>query len=420
MQKTLSEKIGISGYGCCCGAGIDHHSAWDTLKQGRVNCVMDPARYFVPGREAPLFLVNEEEILDIITSGVVPSSRSGDCPIALNKLNRTILLTLAAMINLLKTAGVSLDSLQEKRVGVAVGTTVGCTFNNEDYYFDWKNNNNPDPAIMDQYLFSNLAEVLQKFFGLRGPRAVVTNACASGTDAIGVGKSWLENDLCDCVIVGGADGIARIGCRGFNSLMLVSSTACRPFDKDRNGLTLGEGAGLLLMEKEQEIKKRHGRLFGRLLGYGSSCDAYHPTAPHPEGRGLQQAIRNCLGGCGLTPEDIGLINSHGTGTLANDSAETTALSQCGFDGDNTTIISTKGATGHTLGAAGGVEAVLTLISLNKGYSPGTIGCRNQDPKLPISIVTEGEQRELPNRLGMSQSLAFGGSNGVVILEGCSG
>ena len=420
MQKTLSEKIGISGYGCCCGAGIDHHSAWDTLKQGRVNCVMDPARYFVPGREAPLFLVNEEEILDIITSGVVPSSRSGDCPIALNKLNRTILLTLAAMINLLKTAGVSLDSLQEKRVGVAVGTTVGCTFNNEDYYFDWKNDNNPDPAIMDQYLFSNLAEVLQKFFGLRGPRAVVTNACASGTDAIGVGKSWLENDLCDCVIVGGADGIARIGCRGFNSLMLVSSSACRPFDHERDGLTLGEGAGLLLMEKEHVLEKRHGQLFGRLLGYGASCDAYHPTAPHPEGRGLQQAIRNCLGGCGLTPEDIGLINSHGTGTLANDSAETTALSQCGFDGDNTTIISTKGATGHTLGAAGGVEAVLTLISLNKGYSPGTIGCRNQDPKLPISIVTEGEQRELPNRLGMSQSLAFGGSNGVVILEGCSG
>ncbi len=419
MKTTVTKKIAISGYGCCCGAGVDHRSVWKSLEQGRVNAIMDPSNYFVPGREAPLFLVDEQEITPKILSFISQPNDTTGCPIPIPSLNRTILLTLAAMIDLLNTAGLTLDYLQGKKVGIALGTTVGCTFNNEEYYFDWKNNNNPDAAIMDQYLFSNLAEAIQKLLGLSGPRAVVTNACASGTDAIGVGKGWLEKNECDLVICGGADGIARIGCRGFNSLMLVSSSACRPFDRKRDGLTLGEGAGLLLMENEQQLNKRDGRLFGWLRGYGASCDAYHPTAPHPEGRGLQQAIGNCLSSSGLTIDNIGLINSHGTGTLANDSAETTALFKCGFNSDQTRIISTKGATGHTLGAAGGIEAVLTLISLNKGYSVGSIGCRSQDPALPIAVVPEGEKVELPNRIGMSQSLAFGGSNGVVILEGSS-
>lgn len=413
MQNYLKEKIAISGFGCCCGAGNDLPSTWHSLDNAQVNAVIDPGHYFEPGRPAPLFLVSKENLADDVAAFLQQSSSLPQ----IKKLNRTILLTLTGVIETLKTADFPLEYLQTKRIGVALGTTVGCTFNNEDYYIDWKNDDDPDSAVVDRYLQANLAEAIQRLLGIRGPRAVITNACASGTDAIGVGKMWLESNACDLVLAGGADELSRIGCRGFHSLMLVSNTPCRPFDHERDGLTLGEGAGLLLMEKESHLRKRKGPLHGWVRGYGASCDAYHPTAPHPDGRGLQQAIRNCItDGC-VELGDIALINGHGTGTRANDIAETTALHHLGFNSLNAKIISTKGATGHTLGAAGGIEAVLTLVSLNKGYTVGSIGCRTQDPSLPITILAENNTSRLQGNIGMSQSLAFGGSNGVVLLEG---
>jgi len=416
---NLREKIAISGYGCCCGAGNDLQSTWQSLDDTLVNAIIDPSQYFLPGREVPLFLVKLNKLIDDIGLFSALSSGSTQSPIQIKELNRTILLALTVIMETLKTADLTLDYLRGKKVGLALGTTVGCTFNNETYYFDWKNNNEPDPTIMDQYLFSNLAEVIQRFLSINGPRIVITNACTSGTDAIGVGKMWLENNECDLVLAGGADGISRIGCRGFDSLMLVSKQVCKPFDTNRNGLTLGEGAGLFLMEKESHLRRRTGLLYGWVRGYGASCDAYHPTAPHPEGRGLQQAIQKCLLDSRIDKKDICLINGHGTGTKANDIAETTALYQLGFNSDTTRIISTKGATGHTLGAAGGIEAVLSLVSLNKGYTIGSIGCRHQDPSLPLTILPENKIGKLRNKIGMSQSLAFGGSNGVLILEGNS-
>ena len=413
MQKSPKEKIAISGFGCCCGAGDNLLSTWRSLNNTQVNAVMDPGHYFEPGRPAPLFLVQKQGLAGDIAVFLQQSSNMA----WIEKLNRTILLTLTVVIETLKTADLPLEYLQGKRIGVALGTTVGCTFNNEDYYIDWKDNDDPDSAVVDQYLQANLAESIQRLLGIHGPRIVITNACASGTDAIGVGKMWLETNSCDLVLAGGADELSRIGCRGFHSLMLVSNNPCKPFDIERDGLTLGEGAGLLLMERHSQLQKRKGPLYGWVRGYGASSDAYHPTAPHPDGRGLQQAIRNCMADGCVDINEIALVNGHGTGTKANDIAETTALHHLGFDSSNAKVISTKGATGHTLGAAGGIEAVLTLVSLNKGYTVGSIGCRTQDPSLPLTILTENKKSRLQGNIGMSQSLAFGGSNGVVILEG---
>jgi 3-oxoacyl-[acyl-carrier-protein] synthase-1/3-oxoacyl-[acyl-carrier-protein] synthase II len=200
--------------------------------------------------------------------------------------------------------------------------------------------------------------------------------------------------------------------------MLASKNPCRPFDADRDGLNLGEGAGVLIMERETSAVARQAAISGWVRGYGAAGDAHHPTAPHPEGRGLQAAILQAVHDAGITLADIGFINAHGTGTPANDRAELTALAHLGFaDRPDCPVVSTKGATGHTLGAAGGIEAVLTLCTLNAGTTFGSTGCITRDPALPLAVPTAKESCRLSGRIGMSESLAFGGGNAAIILEG---
>lgn len=199
--------------------------------------------------------------------------------------------------------------------------------------------------------------------------------------------------------------------------MLYSEKSCTPFDVGREGLNLGEGAGICILEREEEGKKEGRSPLGRVLGYGVGGDAYHPTAPHPEGRGLQRAVRDALQDSGCNVADISLINAHGTGTPANDRAETHAIAALGFAKDSVAVVSTKGFTGHTLGAAGGVEAVYALMALNEGLVVGSGGCRDVDPELEFPILSSTERRALKGNIGLSLSLAFGGSNSALVLEG---
>ncbi len=311
-------------------------------------------------------------------------------------------------------AGIDPASLPAKRVGIALGTTVRCHFHDDDYYLAWKTGQTPDQEAMRRFLNENLATAIQQIFQCHGPTTVVTNACASGTDAIGLGRSWLRHDLCDLVICGGADELSGLAFHGFASLLLTSDAPCMPFAKERSGLNLGEGAGILILEKNSPTSTRAKHPLGWLRGYGAASDGYHPTAPHPEGRGLQQAIDTAMAEAETEVGDIALINGHGTGTLANDLAETKALAALGFQ--NTPLISTKGATGHTLGAAGGIEAVLSLRTLLEGRTSGTVGCLNPDPSLPIAPLPQNERIHLTGRIGLSHSLAFGGGNAALILE----
>ena len=310
----------------------------------------------------------------------------------LDTLNRTTALAVTAITEALRQAAIRPEDLRQKKVGIALGTTVGCSFLNEEYYRNWKEGRTQDDGPIFDYLSTNLAEQVQRILQVTGPRAVITNACASGTDAIGLALEWLRHGLCDIAIAGGADGLSRVACHGFSSLMLASKNPCRPFDADRDGLNLGEGAGVLIMEREASALARQAAISGWVRGYGSAGDAYHPTAPHPEGRGLQAAIHQAVHDAGITLADIGFINAHGTGTPANDRAELTALAHLGFaDRPDCPVVSTKGATGHTLGAAGGIEAVLTLCTLNAGTTFGSTGCMNRDTTLPLVVPTAGEQ-----------------------------
>ncbi|HEY5672135.1 MAG TPA: beta-ketoacyl synthase N-terminal-like domain-containing protein, partial [Malonomonas sp.] len=236
------------------------------------------------------------------------------------------------------------------------------------------------------------------------------NACSSGTDAIGLGAAWIRSGRCDIVLAGGADELCRVTYNGFASLMIADSEPVRPFDGRRKGLNLGEGAGMLVLESDELLARRNKSPRGYLLGYGSATDAHHLTAPHPDGAGLRRALAEALQTAGVTSAQIAFINAHGTGTPDNDKVESRVLADC-FPG--VPFVSTKAYTGHCLGAAGGIEAALTLICLEQQKLPANAGFAVPDPQLPIQPVAQ--LTPLSGKIALSESLAFGGNNSAVII-----
>jgi 3-oxoacyl-(acyl-carrier-protein) synthase len=233
---------------------------------------------------------------------------------------------------------------------------------------------------------------------------LVTNACTSGSDAIGIAAGWLRTGLCDVVICGGAEEILPQIYYGFKSMLLCSPERCKPFDKNRTGLTLGEGCGIVILEKADSPRKS----LAKFLGYSSTSDAYHPTAPHPDGKWLDVAVKNSLRQAGL--DEVDFINVHGTATEHNDLAEGRWIRE---HAPTTTVVATKGYTGHTLAAAGAVEAVLTVLSLREQKLPRSFGFTEADPRMdvvPTREIVSGDYNS-----ALSFSLGFGGTNAVLCL-----
>ncbi len=405
-NRDKPHQIAVTGLGCCCAAGGDVDSAWQAVQAGIVNCREVPKWLFDTNLPFPVFAIARESLTDNRFHLEIPASS-----------NRTVKLALTAVEEALQTAKVDLTRLRQQRVGIALGTTVGCTFDDEGYYIDWKKGKKPALQPVLNYLANNLATRISDILNVQGPTAVITNACASGTDAIGLAKEWLETGLCDVALAGGADELSRIAYYGFSSLLLTSKTPCRPFDNSRSGLNLGEGAGIVFLEMEKSAEKRGAIPHGWIRGYGAASDAYHPTAPHPEGRGLQQAIHQAMLDAGVKREKIAFINCHGTGTMANDLAEMSALDNLGFDSTQCGIVSTKGVTGHTLGAAGAIETIFTLKALRERKTRGTVGCRIPDSKFRVTPCLENDLFPLKGNMGINQSLAFGGGNAALVIEG---
>jgi 3-oxoacyl-(acyl-carrier-protein) synthase len=239
----------------------------------------------------------------------------------------------------------------------------------------------------------------------------VVNACSSGTDALGVALSWLKADLCDIVIAGGADELSHIPYCGFGSLGILNPDLCAPFDQDRKGLNLGEGAGVMVIEKDAVARSRGVAADLFLAGYGSLADAYHLTAPSPDGVGLKASLRAALAEAGIGPRDVSFVNAHGTGTHDNDLVEGKVLAE--LFGPSVTMLSTKGFTGHTLGAAGGLEAVFTAAGLRAGWLPASAGFMTPDEAIPVAPVRE--KTLVSGHYAVSTSLAFGGNNAAVVI-----
>lgn len=322
---------------------------------------------------------------------------------------RTQMLALTAAREALDRAGIS--KTVGLRIGVALGTTVASQLNDLAFYTAFRRDKCAPMDAVNRYLKGNLAAYVAEKIGAVGPQSTVVNACSSGADAVGLAITWLRGGLCDIAVAGGADELNRIPLCGFNALGVASDKPCRPFDRDRTGLNLGEGAGVLVLETAASAAMHGRRSALALAGSGYASDAHHLTAPHPEGRGLRKAIDAALRMATITPEQICFVNAHGTSTRENDKTEGRVLKDL-FPRAH--ILSTKGYTGHTLGAAGGLEAAFTAAALQAHWLPASVGWQHFDEETRVSLVTENT--EIQGEYALSTSLAFGGSNAALIVQ----
>ncbi|HBY88993.1 MAG: beta-ketoacyl-ACP synthase II [Ruoffia tabacinasalis] len=259
-------------------------------------------------------------------------------------------------------------------------------------------------------------------FGARGISLDIVTACASATNAIGEAFIKIQNGLLDACIAGGAEStINEIGISGFAALTALSTNedpakASRPFDKDRDGFVMGEGAGIVFLESLESAQARNATIYGEIVGYGSNSDAYHMTAPLPNGSGAGEAMKTAIKMAGIEAEDVDYINAHGTSTPTNDSGETTAIKYAlGDHAHKVPISSSKGHFGHLLGAAGGVESIMVIKSLQEGFIPPTLGLETPDEECNLDYVP-GEGRKQDIQYALSNSLGFGGHNAVLCFK----
>ncbi|MGQ0752066.1 MAG: beta-ketoacyl-[acyl-carrier-protein] synthase family protein [Betaproteobacteria bacterium] len=290
------------------------------------------------------------------------------------------------------------------RIGVFIGTSSSGILSAELGYRARDAATGALPAMLgfrETYNLFSVTEFVRRRLRLEGPAATISSACSSSAKTFAAAARAIAAGLCDAAVVGGVETLCFTTLHGFASLELLSRAPCRPCDAMRDGISIGEAAGYALVEP----KDVRGDAL-RLLGYGETSDAYHMSAPHPEGLGAARAMRDALARARLSAHDIDYINLHGTGTRNNDAAEDAAVDS--VFGNDVPCSGTKGWTGHTLGAAGAVEAILTLQCLRHGFVPGTLNTVDPDPGLKCCVVLEGRPREI--RRAMSNSFGFGGSN----------
>jgi 3-oxoacyl-(acyl-carrier-protein) synthase len=389
----------ISGMGCFCAAGGDLASAWKEMTAGNSNPGSPAGLKAALKRLSPVFAApagSENKIAALAGAGM--------------EKTRCVFFFLTALAEALAQAGLDAADLRGQRIGVCVGTTVGCTLNDEQFYREFREGKEPGLMAIDRFLANNPAQYVSSALDLYGPVSTINNACTSGVDAIGQAREWISDGLCDMVIAGGTDELSRIPYLGFSSLLNTSELPCRPFDLKRDGLNLGEGAGVLIMERRAAASARGAKALVEVAGYGTCGDAYHPTAPHPQGLGLEQAIRRALGG--IAPGEISFINAHGTATTANDQVEGSTFAR--VFGPQVTVFGSKGYTGHTLGAAGAIEAVFIAQGLLSGEIPATAGFSEADPG--CAIVPTCSLTRVKGDFALSTSLAFGGNNSALLLK----
>ncbi len=304
------------------------------------------------------------------------------------------------------------------RIGVLVGTGVGGTLTHEEQavVIERKGGRRVSPFAVPMMMANAASGAISIAHGFRGPCETVSTACATGTHAIGQAARWIHWDLCDAVISGGAEaGISGVAVNGFKNMKALSPTGLsRPFDEGRDGFILSEGAGILVLEEWERAKARGATILGEVLGSASLADAHHITAPAPDGLGAIRCMRRALEDAGLTPNEIGHVNAHGTSTPLNDAAEAMGIAEV-FGVPGPIVTSIKGVTGHSLGAAGALEAAAVVLSMQHGLIPPTDGLETFDPALPKIDVVQKEPRAWTPMPALSNSFGFGGHNGTLVI-----
>jgi 3-oxoacyl-[acyl-carrier-protein] synthase-1/3-oxoacyl-[acyl-carrier-protein] synthase II len=395
-------EVWVTGLGCVSAAGAGVRETWRALVEGPPVRPEPPARLLALaaslGLEAlsgPAFAVGDE----VFAGGFRHSARD------------TLTLALTAAGEALAQAELGRAELAGGRTAVVIGSTAGAAPHFLEDYAALKRGLKAEGRGFGDFFACNPAAALAAAWGLSGPVLTVGDACCSGADAVGLALDLISGGLADRALAGGADALTLAPYIGFSRLMIYADAPCRPFDRDRRGLNLGEGAGLLVLEAAGAASKRGARPLAVLAGYGAASDAYHLTAPHPEAAGLKRAIGLALEDAGLKAADLAFVNAHGTATPDNDRAEALAIAA---ELPQTPLWAVKGSTGHTLGAAGALEAVLTVTALRENRLPPSHGFVNEDRGL--GLRPSAPLASLRGEAAMSLSLGFGGGNAALVFR----
>lgn len=407
-----NRRVAITGMGCVTPIGNSPAELWANLMAGK------------HGFEVGSWFPEEPE-----TQGIISRVKNFDPSELFDKkeVRRNDIIVQYAVYcakQALDDAGTDLKDLDPYRVGVVIGSGIGGihTTDEELQVYREKGSKRVSVFTITKMIGNMAAGEVAIRTGFKGSNFCVTTACASGTQAIGEAFRSIKNGYLDAAVTGGTE-CANIGfCyASFNNMKaLTKSTdvdrASIPFDAERSGFVLGDGCGLLVLEEYEHAKARGAKIYAEICGYGSTCDAYHETSPDPDGQGGAKAMEFAVEEAGISPAQVNYINAHGTSTHMNDVTETKAIKLAfGEHAKNIAVNSTKSMTGHLLGAAGGVEAIVTALSIKNGKIHMTLGYKTPDPECDLDYVTEGA-RELKITAALSNSLGFGGHNGCICLK----
>jgi 3-oxoacyl-[acyl-carrier-protein] synthase II len=386
-------RVVVTGLGAVSPFGAGVKALWEGLASAR--CAIEP-----------LTLI-ETEGFRARLAAAVPAA-AVDRLAASRRRSRADRFGLAAATEAVEDAGLSRAELA--RTALVVGAVGGGMLEAEAWY--WARTRGhaglDAGAGLATVLPCSHADVIGRRLGLGGPRETVVMACSSGAAALAMAADLIESGTAPRAVAGGVDTITRVCYMGFNALRLLDPEPCRPFDRDRRGMTIGEGAAFLVLESDADARARGARIYAQLAGHAMTTDAYHVTAPDPEGSGMIAAIRGALAGARLTPAAVDYANAHGTGTQQNDRIEARALARV-FGEGRLLVSSNKSQIGHTMAAAGGLEAVATVLTLTQGVVPATVNLSRVDPEVPFDCVPR-VPRPAPVHAAISNSFGFGGQN----------
>ena len=401
----IRRRVAITGIGIVSALGITREATWEGLIAGA--CGIRPVTVF--DTEGYRSRVAAEVSTADIAARLTPLER--------RRWSRGDQFGVVAASEAMEDAGLLDGRIEPSRIGVFLGAGTSDLIRNERYQHTATSRGIEHARPSDAWNhFSNTpVDVIAGTFGLEGPRSCIVAACASSTIAIGQAAAAVRSGRVDAALAGGTDALARLTFSGFNALRLMDPEPCRPFDRGRVGMNIGEGAGILVLEDLEAAKSRGAHIYGELAGYAFACEAFHPTAPEPDGAPVRAIMLNALSDAGVDRGCVDHVNAHGTATPQNDRAEARAFrSVFGERTREVPVTSLKSILGHCLGAAGALEAAALALTVSRGAIPPTIHHSETDPDCPVEIVAN-VTREQRVRCGVSTSLGFGGNDAALVI-----
>lgn len=403
-EKDFRRRVVITGMGCICGLGDEADTIWVALCDGA--CAIRPVTGFdVAGYRSQV--AAEVPSLPSPPSGLRENAK---------RLSRTDLLSFHAAEAALRQARL-LDSTAIEGVGVFIGAGSGGMRSIEIYRRAiHEGGRRPSPSLLVPYALNNSTDQIARLWGLRGPRRTVSTVCSSSTNALGVALRAVRGGRARAILAGGGDGLCELTFAGFNAMRAVDAEPCRPFDKNRRGLSMGEGAAFLVVEDLESARERGAKPLAEFLGYGHCSEAFHITAPDTSGGEVARTIRLALADAGIAPEEIDHVNAHGTATPYNDLAESRGIeSALGERARHIPVSAIKSMVGHCMGAAGAIEAFAAVQALRTGWAPPTIHYETPDPECTLDYVPNRARESRP-RTALTTNFAFGGNNAALVLR----